>query len=123
MQRLIVAQINQVAGVQSNDTHAGPVDYSKAPWFDWGPYLWASGQTQRQFDLLVWCNGQGTAQCPQTQLDVRYGDRFNPNFWGDFTHPTAMAAEKVAKLLMIFIGKDPDGVRPGSPFVLPWVQK
>jgi hypothetical protein len=70
----------------------------------------------------VWCNGQGTPQCPQTQLDVRYGDPADQtDFWGDFTHPTAMAAKKVADILVTFIGKTPG--KQGSPFVTPWVQK
>ncbi len=38
-----------------------------------------------------------------------YGDLFNQaNFWGDFTHPTAMAEQKAANQIMIFIGKDPN---------------
>src|SRR5581483_3179455 len=96
VQRLIVAQIKQSNGVQNNDTYAGAVDYSKAPWFDWGPYLWASGETPRS-DGFNWCNGQGDINCPSSQFDVRHGDPSNQvMYYGDFTHPTAKAAEKVA---------------------------
>jgi hypothetical protein len=68
-------------------------------------------------------NAQGDAQCGQNH-DVRYGDP-DPNlqatYWGDFAHPTANAGKKVADQLVIFIGKDPSHIKPGSPFVTPWI--
>ena len=48
VQRLIVAQIKQAAGIALVDPYAGSVDYGNAPWFDWGPYLWADGEIKRK---------------------------------------------------------------------------
>jgi hypothetical protein len=105
------------------DQCSGLVDYTNAPWFDWGPYLWASRGDPRNFDGLLWCNGQNEQLCNfGQQKDVRYGDT-DPTFWGDFTHPSAMGAEKVANQLRVFIGKDPSGMKPGSPFATQWIQK
>ncbi|MBZ5599057.1 MAG: hypothetical protein LAN83_12130 [Acidobacteriia bacterium] len=132
VQRAIVAQINQDAGITNPpDPYIGDVHYNPnpnvpggAPWFDWGPYLWAAGPTPRSFDQLVWCNGQGFGLCPSDQLDFRHGDpKDQTHYWGDFTHPTASAADKVANQLVRFIGKDPDPTKLGSPFVLPWIQR
>ncbi len=116
VQRIIVGQINQAAGIQSSDPYSGEVDYTVAPWFDWGPYLWASGEVPRAFDGLNWCNGQGDKLCGQDQFDVREGDTNQPQYWGDFTHPTAMGTFKVANLLLQFMNET-----TGSTWVTPWI--
>jgi hypothetical protein len=109
VQRLTVAQIRQDANLQSNDPYSLLVNYKSdgsgnAPWFDWGPYLWASGETPRQFDQLNWCNGQGDHNCSSNQKAVRYGDPGDQvNYWGDFTHPTYQAAKKVADKIKDFL--------------------
>src|SRR6185369_11455555 len=73
-QRLVVAQINQAGHVPNFDQYSGIVDYTSAPWFDWGPYLWASRGDPRNFDGLLWCNGQNEQLCNfGQQKDVRYG--------------------------------------------------
>jgi hypothetical protein len=107
VQRIIVAQIN---GGTTGDGYSGDVHFNPnptlggAPWFDWGPYLWASADTPRS-DGLVWCNGQPSpSPCGGVLRDVRYGDLFNQaNYWGDFTHPTYQGQAKVATLLKNFI--------------------
>ena len=118
MQRLIVAQIKQAAGQPSNDLYSGALNYDNAPWFDWGPYLWADGENFRS-DGLNWCNYQSDLNC-QFARDVRDGDRFgDPDlYWGDFTHPSAAGAKKVADLLVKFFTKSV--VNGGSPFVQHW---
>ena len=118
VQRLIVAQIQQAAGQSSNDQYSGVVDYSNAPWFDWGPYLWADGENKRS-DLLNWCNGQNDANCNfGAQKDVRWGNPQDPNQWGDLTHPSAAGAQKVANMLVNFFTKS--AANGGSPFVQHW---
>jgi hypothetical protein len=118
IQRLIVSQIN---GTPDPLGYSGPVDYTVAPWFDWGPYLWADGENPRS-DGLNWCNGQGDQLCPASQRDVRYGDPNNQiHFWGDFTHPTAAGAQKVANQLVNFFTKSAQN--GGSPFVQSWNQQ
>ncbi len=120
VQRIIVSQIKQAYGQASGDQFSGAVDYNHAPWFDWGPYLWASGDHPRS-DGLVWCMGQNSGLCTQDQRDVRDGDLGDQiNFWGDFTHPAAKGAEKVANQLVKFIKPVTQG---GSPFVQSWIQK
>lgn len=118
VQRVVVAQINQDANITNNDQYSGLLDYKSdgtghAPWFDWGPYLWAYGEKQRQFDGLNWCNGQNDNLCQQ-ENDVLYGD---PNdqidYWGDFTHPAGSGVKKVANLLVNFIQT--------SPWITPWI--
>jgi hypothetical protein len=119
VQRLIVAQIRQIAGLGS-EVYAGNVNYDHAPWVDWGPYLWADGENLNGAGIR-WCNGQGDFLCGPKR-DVRFGDPDDQsNYWGDFTHPTANAAQEVANQLVIFIGKDPNHIKPGSPFVTPWI--
>jgi hypothetical protein len=117
VQRTIVAQIDR-----TTTDYAGDVRYPEsAPWVDWGPYLWASGAAPRNFDGLNWCNGQASPPSCVGQFDVRFGDPdplFNPTFWGDFTHPTAQATQKVANQLLKFVDKD-----TGSPWVRPWIVK
>ena len=121
MQRLIVAQIKQAGGGLNNDLYSGNVNYDNAPWFDWRPYPWASGDQPRN-DLLVWCNGQGNQSCSTLQRDLRDGDIFVDPFtyWGDYTHPSALGAQKVANQLVKFIKPVADG---GSPFVQDWIGK
>jgi hypothetical protein len=87
------------------------VDTGSAPWFDWGPYLWANGPNVSSTGLF-WCNGQSGNPCNLAR-DVRYGDTNNAQFWGDFTHPTANAEDKVANALVTFIKT--------SPWVTPWI--
>ena len=123
MQRLIVAQIKQEGGGLNNDLYSGNVNYDNAPWVDWGPYLWASGDQPRN-DGLVWCRGQGqgTLLCPLNQRDVRDGDILgDPDmYWGDYTHPSALGVQKVANQLVKFIKPVADG---WSPFVQDWIGK
>src|ERR1700692_2863636 len=59
VQRMIVQQIIQAAGLPGPiDTNSGKLSYADAPWTDWGPYLWPSGETRRSHGLN-WCHGQG----------------------------------------------------------------
>ncbi len=99
VQRLIVAQIDR-----TTTDHAGDVRYPEsAPWVDWGPYLWASGETPSN-NGLFWCDGASDQTC-RGKHDFRFGD-LDPGYsayWGDHTHPTADAAEKVANQLVKFI--------------------
>jgi hypothetical protein len=102
VQRLIVAQTNSTP-----DSYSGAVDTTQAPWFDWGPYLWASGPTVSSSTGLNWCNGQNIQACNGgLERDVRYGDLdpLESQYWGDFTHPTASAQQKVASSLVDFLG-------------------
>jgi hypothetical protein len=120
VQRLVVNQING-----ADDGYSGNVTYpTNAPWVDWGPYLWANGPSISTSTGVYWCNGQVETPCLQ-ERDFRYGDIINDPiaFWGDYTHPTAWAAKRVADPLVFFIGKDPNHIKPGSPFVLPWIQQ
>ncbi|MCX7016878.1 MAG: MBL fold metallo-hydrolase [Candidatus Sumerlaeota bacterium] len=75
---------DQIAGKPelNYDPAKGPV---RAPWIAWGPYLWADGLKGR-LDGLVW-----------TREDL------SP----DGTHPSLLGREKVAKLLMEFLKRDP----------------
>ncbi len=116
VQRIITAQIRQVGGITNpSDSYSGEVDYTTAPWFDWGPYLWAYGTTPRNYDQLVWCNGQFLTQCNNgNERDVLYGDLLNPTtYWGDYTHPTGLGVQKVAGQLVNFIKT--------SPWITPWI--
>lgn len=63
------------------DPEAGPVT---APWLAWGPYLWADGMNPRS-DGLTWA-------C--TELN------------NDGTHPSALARDKVAHMLLEFFKTD-----------------
>jgi hypothetical protein len=114
VKRLVAAQIRQAGGIHNpTDAYSGEVDYTTAPWFDWGPYLWAYGEKQRS-DGLNWCNGQGDSLCAQTQRDVLYGDLLDPtDYWGDYTHPSGLGVQKVANQLVNFIQT--------SPWVTPWI--
>ena len=124
VQRLIVDQINQVAlypGPVQYD-YAGEVDYSVAPWIDWGPYLWASGGNPRNFDGLYWCGGVPQGRCTANNFDVRQGDTTTPllqiEYPGDYTHPNAFGIQKVGNLLVNFMNEI-----TGSPWVTPWINK
>jgi hypothetical protein len=121
VQRMIVAQIQQANG-GGPAKYAETVSYNVAPWFDWGPYIWASGPSISPATGLYWCNGQGGNPC-FTERDFRDGD-LDPGYeayWGDFTHPSADGGKKVADQLVTFIGKTPN--KQGSPWVTPWIQK
>ncbi|MBZ5600215.1 MAG: hypothetical protein LAN83_18065 [Acidobacteriia bacterium] len=134
VQRLIVAQINQAGGVNNNpDEYAGPLTYDVAPWVDWGPYLWADGTTPSSGSGLNWCdsttNRDPLCQAQGNPGDFRYGDLAEgyTQFWGDHTHPTAWAAQKVANQLVKFIKGGLNGL--GGPqqnisnWVTPWIQR
>jgi hypothetical protein len=58
----------------------------KSPWIAWGPYLWADGVKSRS-DGLTWAKDDLVEQ--------------------DRTHPSQSGREKVAKLLLEFLKKDP----------------
>jgi hypothetical protein len=57
----------------------------RAPWIEWGPYLWGDGLKARQ-DGVVWKR-----------------EDLGP----DGTHPSLLGREKVARLLMDFLKNDP----------------
>lgn len=114
VQRLITAQIRQTAGITvPSDTYAGTLDYTVAPWVNWGPYLWANGNIPRG-DQLVWCNAQGDLQCGQ-EHDVLWDPTDDPldREFGDYTHPTGDAVGKVAGKLVNFIQT--------SAWITPWI--
>jgi hypothetical protein len=120
IQRAIVDQIDGV----TND-YAGDVRYPQsAPWFDWGPYLWASGETLNSVGIR-WCNGQGDAFCASNQKDVRFGDSSQQStYYGDWTHPTAQGQFKVANQLVNWITgqKSTLGVQGFiTDWVTPWI--
>ena len=75
---------NQIAGKPelNSDPAKGPV---RSPWLAWGPYLWADGVKGRK-DGLVW----------------RREDMAD-----DGMHPSPLGREKVAKMLLGFLKKDP----------------
>lgn len=121
IQRLIVAQIKQAGGLSSNDDYSGPVGYAYAPWFDWGPYLWASGPNFNAAGVN-WCNGQNDPpRCSQNDRDFRDGDLERPVWWGDYIHPSANGADKVASELVKWIQ---DGLQSQafiSDWLTPWI--
>ena len=75
---------DQIAGKPelSYDPAKGP---ARAPWIEWGPYLWADGLAARN-DGVVWKR-----------------EDLGP----DGTHPSMLGREKVARLLMEFLKHDP----------------
>ena len=121
VQRSIVAQIDR-----TTTDYVGDVRYpEKTPWFDWGPYLWASGATLNSAGIR-WCNGQPDPSPCNGEFDFRYGDldAGYEQYWGDRTHPTADAAKKVADQLVKFIsGQLPQPQLHISDWVLPWKVK
>jgi hypothetical protein len=58
----------------------------RAPWLEWGPYLWADGVKGRKDRQVAW------------ERD---------DFGADGTHPSTKGREKVANLLLAFLRKDP----------------
>jgi hypothetical protein len=109
VQRLIVAQIKQTASpaIGPPDPYALNVNYNSAPWFDWGPYLWADAANVRQ-DGLFWCDTTSQTQSclAQPNPDVRFGDLSQSDiYWGDHTHPTTQAAKKVAQQIIDWLGQ------------------
>lgn len=86
-----------------------------APWFDWGPYLWANGE-QKRSDQFNWCNGQIDKLC-NTERDVWDGDLTDPMDWpGDYTHPSSTGLGKIASQLVKFVSGT-----TVSPFISPWI--
>jgi hypothetical protein len=124
VQRLIVSQINQSNGGDPIDSYGGELNYNVAPWVDWGPYMWASGDAPRS-DGLVWCNNSNTAQCSGV-FDVRYGDpNDQTDYFGDFTHPTAMGESKAAGQLVKWITDgfgDTQHQHYISDWIYPWIE-
>ena len=127
MQKLIVAQING----GTNDGYSGDVHYNPnatlggAPWFDWGPYLWASGDVPRN-DGVFWCGGQQSPSPCIGSYDVRDGDDHTGQFWGDYTHPREHGQLKVANQVRYFLTNQ--GSLLGSQsfitdWVTPWISK
>lgn len=117
-QRAIVAQINQAANppVQGTDPYSGQLDYTVAPWFDWGPYLWADGVNKANIrsDGLVWCDWstRGNSLCSGgtgDPGDVRFGDldQGYTQYYGDQIHPTAWGTQKVATQLLEWMQNSP----------------
>lgn len=133
MQRLIVAQINQDAGITvspndpAGDVHYNPTPNTQggAPWFDWGPYLWALPNVQSPGNGLAWCNGQ-TGVCNHA-FDFRHGDP-SPGYetyWGDYTHPTYTAQQKVATQLIYWFTGQTSHLGPQgfiSDWITPWIK-
>jgi hypothetical protein len=118
VQQLILAQINSRA-----DNYSGPVDYTHAPWFDWGPYLWTSGSQPRN-DGFFWCGGQPSPNACLGLYDVHTGDLGNDFYWGDYTHPNARGQQKVASQLVKFIqGNLAPPQKSISDWITPWIQR
>ena len=116
VQRAIVAQINQTANppVQGTDPYSGQLDYTVAPWFDWGPYLWADGvnPVNLRSDGLVWCDWstRSNSRCSNNLGDVRFGDldQGYTQYYGDQIHPTAWGTQKVATQLLEWMQNSPN---------------
>jgi hypothetical protein len=126
VQRMIVAQIQQANGGGPGQ-YAETVSYQVAPWFDWGPYLWASGVNISPGNQLNWCDKTTRLdqRCNGNLGDVRYGADEDPDtFWGDHIHPTYRGQEKVANQLVKFItGHLPPAQANISAWVTPWIPK
>ncbi|MBZ5707082.1 MAG: hypothetical protein LAN63_17180 [Acidobacteriia bacterium] len=120
VQRLIVEQINQANGGGPGDSWAGHLTYDVAPWFDWGPYLWAN-RDEASSSGLAWCNGEDDPIC-QRARDFRFGNLTpgKEGFYGDYTHPTYTAQGKVATQLVKWITGQKTSLGPQS-FITDWV--
>jgi hypothetical protein len=123
VQRAIVAQINQTANppIQGTDPYSGQLDYTVAPWFDWGPYLWANSTNVSPGSGLNWCNYTTTTiqSCLGDPGDVRFGDQDSgwTQYYGDQVHPTGWGTSKVATQLLNWI----EGSAPlGQPYISEW---
>ena len=115
MQRLVVAQIQQVQGGSSSsntDPYAGNLNYEQSsdglsappPWIDWGPYTWANGDNPRG-DGLVWCNDPPPGHLPPndpcyTKYHFRWG---SATVQGDLTHPSTPGEQQSGLLLLNFM--------------------
>jgi len=86
VQRLVQAQVNQMAGGPI-DPIAGDLNHDSgaAPWIAWGPYLWADGLTPRS-DGLTWLQS---------------------DFENDGTHPAKSGQQKVGTMLLEFLLQSP----------------
>ena len=82
VRRLIRTQMSGDTSLNYDDAR-GP---ARSPLLLWGPYLWARGETGRQADNLSW-----------TRADFDH----------EGTHPSAHGAEKIGRLLLKFMQKDP----------------
>ena len=126
VQRAIVAQISQTGNVSNTDPYSGTLDYTAAPWFDWGPYIWASGFNPSPGSGLNWCDSTttGNSNCLQNPGDVRYGDLVYPAYFGDHIHPSASGQTKVANQLVKWIqGTLPSAQSYISDWIMPWIQQ
>ena len=134
MQRLIVAQINQDAGITpppndpAGDVHYNPNPNTQggAPWFDWGPYLWARPNMQSPGNHLYWCNGESGTPCNGAK-DFRHGDPDSGfrTYWGDYTHPTNTAQFRVAQQLLYWITGQSSVLGPQAfitDWITPWIK-
>ena len=123
MQRAIVAQINQTNGITppTPDSYSGQLDYTVAPWFDWGPYLWADGVNISPGSKLNWCDytTRSSGNCTGDNGDVRFGDIDSgwAQYYGDQIHPTGWGLQKVAKQLLNWIQDTPP---VGQPYISDW---
>lgn len=131
VQRAIVAQIDQTNNITDGDLYSGQLDYTVAPWFDWAPYLWASGTNVSSGNGLNWCDSTTTNNqfCAHNPGDFRYGDLAYPAYFGDHIHPTSSGQAKVAgQLLKWFQGILPPAQSYVSDWLgvgtaTPWIQK
>ncbi len=124
VQRAIVAQIDQTNSVSDTDPYSGQLDYNNAPWFDWGPYLWASGVNQSPGTGLFWCDTTNASSqiCinHNDPGDFRWGDPLDEiTYWGDHTHPSYSAEARVAGQLVKFIQ---GSLGPAQYFISDWVK-
>ncbi|MBA3913049.1 MAG: hypothetical protein H0X25_04150, partial [Acidobacteriales bacterium] len=105
IQRATRAQIDSTADIYSGALHFDPnsAQNSDAPWFDWGPYLWANSVNASSNGLNYCDHGSTAPSCLGNGGDVRYGDPLAPNYWGDHVHPTYNAQSKITPVLRNFL--------------------